>query len=99
MFSHARILWRSSGPPTTRGYHGRFPGDPTPAKPDAPEPWLRGPRHAGPPGTVRGLLFHAAEHAQRHAGAVIATAKVVRGLVVACLLSLAAAVASAQAPV
>src|SRR5262249_12662353 len=41
----------------------------------------------------------AAEHAQRHAGAVIATAKVVRGLVVACLLSLAAAVAFAQAPV
>jgi uncharacterized damage-inducible protein DinB len=35
---------------------------------------------AGLPSTVLGLLFHAAEHAQRHAGAVIATAKVVRSL-------------------
>lgn len=33
---------------------------------------------AGLPSTTRGLLFHAAEHAQRHAGAVIATAKAVR---------------------
>jgi uncharacterized damage-inducible protein DinB len=31
------------------------------------------------PSTVLGLLFHAAEHAQRHTGQVIATAKVVRG--------------------
>ena len=30
------------------------------------------------PSTVRGLLFHAAEHATRHAGQVITTAKVVR---------------------
>jgi hypothetical protein len=30
------------------------------------------------PSTVRGLLFHAAEHAQRHVGQVVATAKVVR---------------------
>ncbi len=34
---------------------------------------------AGLPSTVLGLLFHAAEHAQRHTGQVIATAKVVRG--------------------
>jgi uncharacterized damage-inducible protein DinB len=34
---------------------------------------------AGLPSTVLGLLFHAAEHAQRHAGQVIATAKAVRG--------------------
>jgi hypothetical protein len=27
---------------------------------------------------VLGLLFHAAEHAQRHAGQIITTAKVVR---------------------
>jgi uncharacterized damage-inducible protein DinB len=33
---------------------------------------------AGLPSTVLGLLFHAAEHAQRHAGQVIATAKAVR---------------------
>jgi uncharacterized damage-inducible protein DinB len=32
------------------------------------------------PSTVRGLLFHAAEHAQRHTGQVIVTARVVRGL-------------------
>jgi uncharacterized damage-inducible protein DinB len=32
---------------------------------------------AGLPSTVRGLLFHAAEHAQRHAGQIITTAKVV----------------------
>jgi uncharacterized damage-inducible protein DinB len=31
------------------------------------------------PSNVLGLLFHAAEHAQRHTGQVVATAKVVRG--------------------
>lgn len=29
--------------------------------------------------TVLGLLFHAAEHAQRHAGQLVTTAKIVRG--------------------
>ena len=32
------------------------------------------------PSTVGGLLFHIAEHTQRHAGQVVTTAKVVRGL-------------------
>jgi uncharacterized damage-inducible protein DinB len=32
------------------------------------------------PSTVLGLLFHTAEHAQRHAGQVVTTAKIVRGL-------------------
>lgn len=32
------------------------------------------------PSTVRGLLFHAAEHSARHAGQAITTLKVVRGL-------------------
>jgi hypothetical protein len=32
------------------------------------------------PTTVLGLLFHAAEHSQRHAGQIVTTAKVVRGL-------------------
>lgn len=32
------------------------------------------------PSTVQGLLFHAAEHARRHGGQVVATAKIVRGL-------------------
>jgi uncharacterized damage-inducible protein DinB len=32
------------------------------------------------PSNVLGLLFHAAEHAQRHAGQVITTARIVRGL-------------------
>ena len=32
--------------------------------------------------TVIGLLFHAAEHSQRHAGQVVTTAKIVRGLAV-----------------
>lgn len=32
------------------------------------------------PSTVLGLLFHAAEHAQRHAGQIVTTAKIVRGL-------------------
>lgn len=31
------------------------------------------------PSTVVGLLFHAAEHTQRHTGQVIATAKILRG--------------------
>ena len=35
---------------------------------------------AGLPSTVRGLLFHAAEHAQRHAGQIVTTAKIVRAL-------------------
>jgi uncharacterized damage-inducible protein DinB len=34
---------------------------------------------AGLPSTVLGLLFHGAEHAMRHVGQAIATAKVVRG--------------------
>lgn len=34
---------------------------------------------AGLPSTVMGLLFHTAEHAQRHTGQVIATAGIVRG--------------------
>jgi uncharacterized damage-inducible protein DinB len=34
---------------------------------------------AGLPTTVIGLLFHVAEHSQRHAGQVVTTAKVVRG--------------------
>jgi uncharacterized damage-inducible protein DinB len=33
---------------------------------------------AGLPSTVHGLLFHAAEHTRRHAGQVVATARVVR---------------------
>jgi len=32
------------------------------------------------PSTVRGLLFHAAEHAQRHTGQVITTTRIIRGL-------------------
>lgn len=35
---------------------------------------------AGLPSTVRGLLYHAAEHTRRHAGQVVATAGIVRGL-------------------
>ena len=35
---------------------------------------------AGLPTTVLGLLFHAAEHSQRHAGQVVTTAKIVRSL-------------------
>jgi uncharacterized damage-inducible protein DinB len=31
------------------------------------------------PSTVGGLLFHAAEHAQRHAGQAVTTARIVRG--------------------
>lgn len=35
---------------------------------------------AGLPSTVAGLLFHAAEHAQRHIGQLITTVRIVRGL-------------------
>ena len=38
----------------------------------------RGVGRAQLPSTVLGLLFHVAEHTQRHTGQVIATAKVVR---------------------
>lgn len=32
------------------------------------------------PSNVLGLLFHAAEHAQRHTGQIVATAKIIRGV-------------------
>ncbi|MND08116.1 hypothetical protein D3C83_305270 [compost metagenome] len=32
------------------------------------------------PSTVLGLLFHAAEHAGRHAGQLVTTIKIIRGL-------------------
>jgi uncharacterized damage-inducible protein DinB len=35
---------------------------------------------AGMPSTVLGLIFHAAEHSQRHAGQVATTLKLVRGV-------------------
>lgn len=40
----------------------------------------RGVGRANLPSTVQGLLFHAAEHARRHAGQVVATAKILRGV-------------------
>lgn len=40
----------------------------------------RGVGRARLPSTVGGLLFHIAEHAQRHAGQLVTTAKVVSGL-------------------
>lgn len=48
-----------------------------------PERSLLEPRGVGRaqlPSTVIGLLFHAAEHTQRHAGQLATTAKIVRGL-------------------
>jgi uncharacterized damage-inducible protein DinB len=47
-----------------------------------PESVLTEPRAVGRaqlPSTVLGLLFHAAEHASRHTGQVVTTAKIVRG--------------------
>ncbi len=40
----------------------------------------RGVGRAQLPSNVLGLLFHAAEHAQRHAGQAVTTAKILRGL-------------------
>jgi uncharacterized damage-inducible protein DinB len=40
----------------------------------------RGVGRAALPSTVGGVLFHIAEHTQRHTGQLIATAKIVRGL-------------------
>jgi len=51
-----------------------------------PDASLSEPREVGRrklPSTVFGLLFHIAEHTQRHAGQVVTTARVVRGLSVA----------------
>ena len=48
-----------------------------------PDAALDEPRHVGRarlPSSVRGLLYHAGEHTARHAGQVITTVKVVRGL-------------------
>ena len=47
-----------------------------------PEATLTEPRGVGKaqlPSTIGGLLFHAAEHASRHTGQVVTTARVVRG--------------------
>jgi uncharacterized damage-inducible protein DinB len=47
-----------------------------------PEATLSDPRAVGRaqlPSTVLGLLFHAAEHASRHTGQVVTTARIVRG--------------------
>jgi uncharacterized damage-inducible protein DinB len=47
-----------------------------------PESTLLGPRGIGRqqiPSTVIGLLFHAAEHAARHSGQALTTARIVRG--------------------
>lgn len=49
---------------------------------DTPVATLDEPRRVGRaalPSTVRGLLFHAAEHAQRHAGQIVTTVKVMGG--------------------
>ncbi|MEX1182601.1 MAG: DinB family protein [Gemmatimonadota bacterium] len=49
---------------------------------ETPAGLLLEPREVGAkklPSTVIGLLFHAAEHAQRHAGQVVATAKFLSG--------------------
>ena len=49
---------------------------------NTPEADLLQPREVGRaklPSTVIGLMFHAAEHAQRHAGQLVTTAKIVRG--------------------
>lgn len=35
---------------------------------------------AGLPTTLRGLLFHLAEHTRRHAGQIVTTSKIIRGL-------------------
>lgn len=48
-----------------------------------PESALVDPRFVGRarlPSTVLGLIFHAAEHASRHTGQIVTTAKLVRGL-------------------
>jgi uncharacterized damage-inducible protein DinB len=48
-----------------------------------PDASLDEPREVGRgrlPSSVRGLLYHAGEHTSRHAGQVITTAKIVRGL-------------------
>jgi len=48
-----------------------------------PESTLLEPRGVGRqqlPATVVGLIFHAAEHAARHAGQAITTARIIRGL-------------------
>ena len=48
--------------------------------PDADLGTPRGVGRMAVPSNVRGLLFHAAEHATRHVGQIITTAKIVKGL-------------------
>jgi hypothetical protein len=50
------------------------------ATPDATLEEPRAIGRAALPTTVLGLLFHTAEHAQRHAGQVVTTGKIIRGL-------------------
>ena len=49
------------------------------ATPDAVLTEPRGVGRAQLPSTVLGLLFHAAEHASRHTGQIVTTARLVRG--------------------
>jgi uncharacterized damage-inducible protein DinB len=49
---------------------------------ETPETSLLEPRAVGRarlPSTVLGLIFHAAEHAQRHVGQIVTTTKIIRG--------------------
>jgi uncharacterized damage-inducible protein DinB len=48
--------------------------------PDADLGAARGVGRMGVPSNVRGLLFHAAEHATRHVGQIITTAKIVTSM-------------------
>lgn len=48
--------------------------------PDAELSAARGVGRMAIPSNVRGLLFHAAEHATRHVGQIITTAKIVTGM-------------------
>jgi uncharacterized damage-inducible protein DinB len=50
------------------------------ATPDQTLEEVRAIGRAALPTTVLGLLFHTAEHAQRHAGQVVTTSKILRGL-------------------
>jgi uncharacterized damage-inducible protein DinB len=61
------------------------------ATPDAQLEEPRAIGRAALPTTVLGLLFHTAEHAQRHAGQIVTTGKILRGLGVSPATSSASA--------
>lgn len=80
-------VWSTPGGAPSVGFHLRHLAgsieDALQTLRSTPDEILAEPREVGRaklPSTVFGLLFHVAEHTQRHTGQIVTTARIVRGL-------------------